>query len=351
MKIGSMTVFHEMKKYQTSETGTLVEMAIPLKPNDDGMVGRECPNPACGPKYFQMGRYLPEGILKNGQEFSDIEITCPYCGYIDNMQKFPTMEQGKWIESMIHRDMAITIQKMLGDVAKNFKSESNSAFSFEMSFEPGPLPNVRYYSEEKLKRKVTCDNCGFQYAIYGISVHCPFCGKGNLILHLNRNVDVTRVLIQESEKSQSEHGPDVAQRMVGNALEDVVGIFEGFLKNIYVYGIRNSISKEDADKKEERIRVTFQRLDGAQKLFLDDLKYDLFSKTSEEDRLFIEEQFLKRHVLTHNLGLVDEKYLEKAHNYLKQGSELEILPNDVSRTLDIVATVLRETSSQVINKK
>ncbi|MEN6443071.1 MAG: hypothetical protein ABFC71_04885 [Methanoregula sp.] len=346
-----MEIFHDMKKYQTSGSGTLVEMEIPLKPNEDGMVGRECPNPECGSKYFQIGGYIPKGFLKTGQRMSDVEIICPYCGHVDNIQKFPTMEQGKWIESMIYRDMAIAVQTMLENVAKDFKSESNTNSSLEISFEPGSLPNVRFYTEEKLKRKVTCDNCGFQYAVYGISVHCPFCGQGNLILHLNRNVDITHVLIKESENSQSKYGPDVAQRMIGNALEDVVGIFEGFLKRIYLYGIHNNFSKEDADKKEERIRVTFQRIDGAQKLFLDDLKYDIYSKISEEDRLFLEEQFLKRHVLTHNLGLVDEKYLEKAHNYLEPGSELEILPNEVSHTLDVIATVLSETSQHFICKK
>jgi len=342
-----MEIFHEMKKYQTSESGNIVEMSIPLKPNDDGMVGRECPNPICGPKYFQIGLQIPEGSLKNEQKISDIDITCPYCGNVDNMQKYHTEEHAKWIKSMIHRDMAISVQKMLEDTVKNFKPVSNSIVSIEMSFKPGSLPNVRYYTEEKLKRKVTCDNCGFQYAVYGISYHCPFCGKGNLILHLNRNVDITRVLIEESTRLQSEHGSDVAQRMIGNALEDVVGIFEGFQKSIYLYGIHRTFSKEEAEKKEERIRVTFQRLEGAQNLFLVDLQYDILSGISEEDKMFLEEQFLKRHVLTHNLGLVDEKYLEKAHIYLKQGSELEILPNDVSRALEIVAIIIGKTSQQI----
>lgn len=345
-----MEIFHEMKKYQTNESGNITQMSIPLKPNDDGMVGRECPNTDCMLKYFQIGKSIPDEFLKNGNNLSDSNITCPYCGHVDHFQKFHSEDHKKWIESMIHRDMAITIQNMLQNTVKGFKSSSNSGFSCSMSFKPGPLPNVRYYTEEKLKRKVICDNCGFQYAVYGISFHCPFCGKGNLQIHLTRNVEITRVLIEESIKLQSEQ-MDVAQRMIGNALEDVVGIFEGFHKNIYVYGIRHKFSKEDADKKEERIKVTFQRLDGAQKLMLTDLQYDIFSSISNEDRLFLEEQFLKRHVLTHNLGLVDEKYLEKANYYSKQGSELEILPADVSRALEIVASIVGKTSQHIIIEK
>jgi len=292
---------------------------------------------------------IPDGFLKEDQNFSQINITCPYCGTIDNMQRFHSEEHSKWIESMIQRDVAISIQKMLQETVTGFKSSPNSAIS--VSFKPGPLPDVRYYTEEKLKRKVTCDNCGFQYAVYGISFHCPFCGKGNLMFHLNRNVEITQVLIQESEKMQSEHGSDVAQRMIGNALEDVIGIFEGFQKNIYLYGIRNKFVKEEADKKEEQIHVTFQRLDGAQKLFSVDLNFNIFSGIFEDDKVFLEEQFLKRHVLTHNLGLVDEKYLEKAHDYMKQGSELEISPNDASRALEIVSTIIRTTANQIIEKK
>jgi rubrerythrin len=343
-----MEIFHEMKKYQTSQSGNIVEMMIPLKPNDDGFVGRMCPDPRCNPKYFQIRGKKPEGFTKNQTEISDGDLTCPYCGHVDNFQKFHSEDHKKWIESMIERDIAITIQKMFEGVADSFKPASNSAFSLEMKFEPGPLPNVRYYSEEKLKRIVTCDNCNFEYAIYGISFHCPLCGKGNLNVHLTRNVEITRVLIKESEKFQTENNPDVAQRMIGNALEDVVGIFEGFLKSIYIYGVKKNFPEDEANNKIDRIRVTFQRLDGAQNLLLGDLKYDLFSEISEDDKKFLEEQFLKRHVLTHNMGLVDEKYLEKAQEYLKQGSELEILPSDVSRALDIVAVLVGKASNQIV---
>ena len=344
-----MEIFHEMKKYQTSKTGNIIEMSIPLSPNEEGMVGRECPNSDCTLKYFQIGQFVPEGFLKNEATLSDSNITCPYCGHNVHFQKFHSESHKEWIASMIKRDIAITFQNILQDSVKGFKSSHHSAFSFEVSFKPGPLPNVRFYTEEKLRRKVVCDNCGFQYAVYGISFHCPLCGKGNLTVHLKRSVEITQVLIEESEKMFSEQKTDVAQRIIGNALEDVIGIFEGFLKNIYIYGIYRNLSKEEADKKAERIKVTFQRLDGAQKLFFSDLHYDVFSIIPEEERQFLEEQFLKRHVLTHNLGLVDEKYLEKANHYLRQGTELEILPNDVSHALKIVATIVENSAQQIID--
>jgi hypothetical protein len=313
------------------------------------MVGRECPNPECTLKYFQIGQFVPQGFLKNETSLSESNITCPYCGHTDYFQNFHSESHKEWIASMIQRDMAITLQNVLQDSVKNFKSSHNSTFSFELSFKPGPLPNVRYYTEEKLRRKVVCDNCGFQYAVYGVSFHCPLCGKGNLSVHLTRNVEITQVLIDESEKMLKDEKADIAQRMIGNALEDVVSIFEGFLKNIYIYGIYHRLSKEVADKKAEQFKVTFQRLDGAQKLYFSDLGYDIFSNISEGERQFLEEQFLKRHVLTHNLGLVDEKYLERANYYLKQGTELEILQSDVSHALKIVATIVENSTQKIID--
>ncbi|MGA9030243.1 MAG: hypothetical protein WB404_07445, partial [Methanoregula sp.] len=70
-----MEIFHEMKKYQTNKSGNITQMSIPLKPNDDGMVGRECPNTDCILKYFQIGQSIPDEFLKNGNNLSDSNIT------------------------------------------------------------------------------------------------------------------------------------------------------------------------------------------------------------------------------------------------------------------------------------
>lgn len=333
-----MDIFHDMKKFQTGKSPEGHDLfSVPLEPDEDGMHGRECPNEECQPKYFKMSTSIPDEVSKKGIDFSQIDVTCPYCGTVDNMQHFRTKSQIEWIESMMFRDVEKTVQDML---SATFKPTPRGMFSITLTYKPGPLPSVRHYVEEKLRRSVVCDNCGYTYAVYGISFHCPLCGEGNLIQHLKRSAEVIRVLVEESERIGQERGQEVGQQMIGNALEDVVGLFEAFLKHIYQYEVKHKLSKEEAEAKIKKIGTAFQRIEGAETLFSKDLGFELFAECNEKDKSFLQEQFLKRHVLTHNLGLVDKKYIEKAQAYEKQGAELVIKPEDVSRALNIAVDIV-----------
>lgn len=346
-----MEMFHDMKEYYRgrSENGDDV-FEIPLKADEDGMAGRECPNKQCQPKYFKISLTTPDEISKSIDNFSQFNLTCPYCGLVDNMQNYYTKSQIQMIESMLSRDVAITIQNMLKDTFRATPTSPKGLFSISIEYKPGQLPTVRHYVEQKLKRTVVCDNCSYKYAVYGISFHCPLCGMGNMLQHLNRSVDIIKVLLAEHERIARERGSEVGQQMVGNALEDVVGLFEGFLKHIYVHEIRRQCSGKDAESKIGKIGTTFQRLEGAEELFLKEIDFALFVGTKQDDLAFLQEQFLKRHVLIHNLGLVDQKYIEKAQVYQKQGAELDVKPGDVLRALEIVKSIIT-TASNCIGKK
>jgi hypothetical protein len=345
-----MEIFHDMKKYHVKRTPDGIDrFNVPMKTDEEGMIGRECPNIECQPKYFKMSLTLPDQISEKIEDFSQIDVTCPYCGTIDNMQHFHTESQIEWIESMIFRDIAITFDNILKSSLKQIPPTPKGMFSISITCKPGHLPSVRHYVEEKLKRRVVCDDCGYNYAIYGMSFHCPLCGKGNLLQHLNRSADTIKVLLEEHERISQERGPEVGYHIVGNALEDVIGLFEGFLKYIYQYEIKRRLSTEEAASKIARIRANFQRLEGAEALFSQDLDVALFAECPQKDRTFLQEQFLKRHVLTHNLGLIDAKYIEKAEVYAKQGAEINIKPIDVLGALEIVVRIVT-SATQCLRK-
>jgi len=346
-----MNNFHEMKKYHRgrSQDGNDI-FDIPLRADKDGMVGRECPNKECQPKYFKISLTTPDEISKKIENFSQINLTCPYCGLVGSIQHYHTRSQIQMIESIVFRDVAKTIQNVLEDTFKPMPTSSKDFFSISIEYKPGQLPSVRHYVEQKLKSTVVCDNCGYNYAVYGISFHCPLCGMGNMLQHLNRSVDIIKVLLAEHERITQERGSEVGQQMVGNALEDVVGLFEGFLKHIYIHEIKRRYSGEKTESKIAKIGTTFQRIEGGDELFSKDLDFALFAGTKQDDVTFLQEQFLKRHVLIHNLGLVDQKYIEKAQVYQKQGVELDVKPADVLRALEIVKSIIT-TASNCIGKK
>ena len=101
---------------------------------------------------------------------------------------------------------------------------------------------------------------------------------------------------------------------------------------------------DEAEAKIKKIRVNFQRFKGAEDFFWQDLGVDLLAQYNQADRVFLQEQFLKRHVLTHNLGLVDEQYLAKAQAYAKQDSELEIPSTDALQALDMVESIIEDAT-------
>jgi hypothetical protein len=179
-----LDIYQDMKRYHTSKTAEGQDtFAIPLEPDDDGMIGRECPNENCQPRYFKVSQRKSEDL---NDSTPSRDLTCPYCGEVANMQRFHTREQTEWVKSMFVRDLKLSVQNILGSSFRPIHSRK-SDFSISIEFKPGHIPNVRPYAEEKLKRIVQCDKCGKRYAVYGISYNCPFCGQGNLLLHSKRS--------------------------------------------------------------------------------------------------------------------------------------------------------------------
>jgi hypothetical protein len=126
--------------------------------------------------------------------------------------------------------------------------------------------------------------------------------------------------------------------MYGNAYEDVVSLFEGMLKLLYGHAVRKRYTKADAEKLIEKIRVNFQRLSGAEEFFERDLAVKLFAQVAPKERAVLEMVFAKRHVLTHNLGLIDEKYRGQVHAWQRPGAEVPLVQKEI---LDGLLSVVR----------
>lgn len=304
-----------------------------LEPREDGMIGRECPNETCQPKYFKVSQTIPDELVIKYSGSPQIMLTCPYCGTREDNQQFFTKEQIEWAHTKIKRDFMEGMQAMLQRATKQNSSGS-------LQFRASPLPNVRYYVEEKIEKIITCDNCSCKYAVYGLSFHCPICSQGNLLLHIKSSSEIIKVLIGESDRIGHEKGTDIGRHLLCNALEDVVGLYEGFLKYIYKYSVSKLFTAQEARGKLERIRTNMQNIDKSIQLFQDDCRINIFDGIDMNDKEFLQEQFFKRHVITHNLGLIDERYNERAQVIKRQGVNIDISPQDIMKALAIVEAVV-----------
>ena len=91
----------------------------------------------------------------------------------------------------------------------------------------------------------------------------------------------------------------IKSKMIENSLEDCVSAFDGYARE-HCSKIYNKIS--------------FQNIDDARGKLLTDRGVDLSEGLEERQWLFIVEQFQKRHLLAHKMGIIDQEYIKKTNS-------------------------------------
>jgi hypothetical protein len=137
--------------------------------------------------------------------------------------------------------------------------------------------------------------------------------------------------------------PDIAQRLVGDALENLVSAFDGFGREVCaVAAPKSSDPKKACD-------VRFQNLIGAnssvQKLFA----VDLFSFVSPDEWTFICKCFQKRHLLAHKMGVVDQDYITLTNDTSAViGRKISIQPDEVKKLGALLAQLGRQFAARLV---
>jgi hypothetical protein len=238
---------------------------------------------------------------------------------------------------MIVRDVHKQIDEMLRNTIGSTHTSSGGGFlQVRLEYRSGTLPSVRHYAEKELKRVADCDQCGRRYAVYGIAMFCPWCGEGNLEVHLARSIEVVKSLMDAHDQVVGKAGKESGYHLLGNCLEDCVSLFEGFLKVTYKELIGKKYAAEECRDKMSTLHNSFQNLSKAKDIFMRDLSIDILSGLSTTELDFMGLQFAKRHVITHNLGLVDEKFRKQASTWQTSGQDIRLNASDIARLLDLI---------------
>ena len=320
-----------------------IEISVPIEPDEEGMIGRECPVKECE-KYFK---------LKNG---TGIEVNpvmfCPYCSYKGTPDEFWTKEQIEYAESMAMRHVEGMIHKELKKMERHsFKSDF---LSMDIKVKRTPVL-LKHYMEKQLQEYIVCENCGCEYAIYGVFAICLDCGKHNLFQIFSKNLDLISKQIQLEEDLYNKFGEtnrndidnlmrDLKSKFIEDACENAVTTFETFCKEAI------NQAKTKASNPNMVLRGNpFQSLDRTKDIFTSQFNLDIFENLSpdETDELYL--LFNKRHILTHNLGIIDQKFLKDTglrQNILNH--KVEISKQEVSSGLSTLRKIAENIKTRLI---
>lgn len=260
-----------------------MEIKLAMQTDEKGLTGRECP--VCK-KYFK----IKFGTGLKGPA----PCHCPYCNHIAPQDQFWTEEQINYAKSVALNYVSNEILKTLKK--SEVKAKPNQFISFEIKVNGKPTP-IAYYSERDLEQNGYCKNCTLEYAIYGKFGYCPDCGIHNSHEIFITNMELFKKLLSLSQNSE----PAISKLVIEDALENSISTFDGFCR-------------ETLKIKESTLNVSFQNIDNARKNLIKKYNFDIAKGINKTDWDKIILAFQKRHLLAHNLGKIDQEFINKTNS-------------------------------------
>lgn len=301
-----------------------MQVSITLPRDEKGMMGRECPE-------CELVFNIKPGTGLKGE---DLPCHCAYCGHVAPHNQFFTKAQIEYAKSIALRQFTDQLHRQLKRLEFTHPARGPFGIGISMKVTTRPYP-IRYYGERELETEVVCDQCTLLYSIYGAFAFCPDCGSHNSFTILTKNLELAdKMLALAAGQSH-----DLAEQLIGDALENVVSGFDGFGRELC------RVSAAKATNPAEAEDVRFQNLTGArtrvQKLFA----IDMTTLVAVSEWEFACRCFQKRHLLAHKMGVVDEDYLQATNDRAAViGRKVQISPDDVKR----LCAVMRQLGEKLI---
>lgn len=329
--------FNNLNKYRVGGTDSKMELAIRPPRTPDGRIYRMSPNEDAHPRHFVIGDVTPEfqvtaeARARMKLEPRSKQTVCPYSGVIAPDTSFLHPDDEKAILDTVKQAAIEDVRAAFSDMLKGVASRSK-----HLTYKAAPrAPKPRLvFHRDDLLRELRCDHCSRDYGVYAIGLFCPDCGAPNLRLHFERERQLVNAQVEIAE-AQDESLAELAYRLLGNAHEDVLTAFEATLKTVYLFGIANRPEGAPAGKP---VGNDFQNLERGEKRFKD-LAFDPFAGLGEEDLATLRLNIQKRHIIGHNLGVVDSKFAEHAEE-ARLGETVHLVGDDIRRFAAICQNVV-----------
>lgn len=270
--------------------GDEVRLHITLPVDDEGMLGRQCPN--CH-QYFK---------LKPGTGVPDIAATmCPYCEFQSDSNGFATDEQIEYAQSIaIKRVLEPTLRDFQKSLKRLERQSRGSLIQFKAISTDLRFP-IKYYKEKDLETMVECDNCGLVFAVYGVFASCPDCSRLNSMSMFKKSLEAVRKrlsIIDNVPQSESE----LRQGLITDAISAGVATFDSLGKRM---------RKEFPEFIPSHPRNIFQNLEALSDTLRDKLDFEIREHLGGDRFNQLSYMFQVRHIWIHNFGEADNNFVEK----------------------------------------
>jgi hypothetical protein len=245
--------------------------AVFIASDSEGEFGHNCP---------RCRQYWRSGPWPN---------VCPYCATLAEGHDFLSDAQRRFVREYCERLRTALDSEPDGDVVIDLDAVANAVGK------EGDKPPF-YVSEKSQQHKFTCVACGEFNDILGRFGYCSSCGTRN-DLALFRDLIVPAIRDRINTGSPPE-----------DCVRDAVAAFDSLLGQ---YGKELAEHVPLTERRKARLtKFTYHNAREVAETLLTWFDINLRSNVAEDDWEFVVRMFLRRHVYEHNLGEVDQKYLD-----------------------------------------
>lgn len=293
-----------------------------------GYFDRKCPK--CG---------LNFGIKQSDYKFHQGNMYCPMCGFSlpYNADKWFTDRQVSEINTRIRAFASELISKQFDSIFSRLNRTSRSnknliTVSYKQERRP-VFKNAPVLQPKEWDIEVTCPKCGKHYSVIGSAFFCPFCGENNIedifeksLVVIRYKLNFEKVFSHDLAMMPKNVAIDFTRSILESCVSEVVSTFQKFA--------------ETRLKKftQEKMRVNdFQIINKGSLLYKTHTGHSYLDFISEKEYEFLNLMFKRRHLLEHNMGIVDAKYIAETNDFsVKNGQRIIISKKEVSDFVDVV---------------
>ena len=311
----------------------MTSIPITLRSDEKGYFDRECPNEDC--------LYTFKVLMSDWEEkVSNDEVHCPLCGHVARADQWWTQDQLDKIHEIAASWAINYIQEELDKSFKKLARSTRNNKFVRITYKPGKkvtFINNPIGQSKEWETEIYCEKCGMHYSVIGSAYFCPCCGYNSAVNSFNDSLDSICKMLESlremkgmlTEKYNVDAAETMCRSMLESSIGDMVSAFQKFASCKY----------DELSGKTSRVN-DFQIVEKGSQLYKEvtGKQYDDWLSASELD--FMKLMFQRRHLLEHNNGMVDQRYLDKSNDTCYSlGQRIIVKEKDAQSLLAILRTL------------